>query len=156
MVWCIKFKLSLGPEGNWSLTWIEMPQIGFPICDFSYKNMTHYVISWLSTLSVLSVPDEGYSRNASCVLNLIYDLRYYYYHWIDTSDVEILFPDGSLPSAKYLEKYLSHKISDFATFSFWSHAHGFRLQRVNAYPHTIKLLLFVWNRWKISLFPNIT
>jgi hypothetical protein len=41
-------------------------------------------------------------------------------------------------------------------FPFWSHAHGFRIQRVNAYPHTIKLLLFVWNRWKISLFPNNT
>ena len=26
---------------------------------------------WLSDLSILSVPDEGYSRNASCALNLI-------------------------------------------------------------------------------------
>ena len=26
---------------------------------------------WLSNLSILSVPDEGYSRNTSCVLNLI-------------------------------------------------------------------------------------
>ena len=147
MVWCIKFKLFLGPEGNRSLTWIEMPQIGFPICDFLYKNMTYYVISWLSSLSVLSVPDEGYSRNASCVLNLIYD-------WIDTSDVEILFPDGSLPSAKYLKNIFHIRFRTLLHFPFWSHAHGFRFQRVNAYPHTIKLLLFVWNRWKISLFPN--
>ena len=28
-------------------------------------------ISWFSILSILSVPDEGYSRNASCALNLI-------------------------------------------------------------------------------------
>jgi hypothetical protein len=34
---------------------------------------------------------------AQYMINLIYD-------WIDTSDVEILFPDGSLPSAKYLKK----------------------------------------------------
>ena len=26
---------------------------------------------WLSNISMLSVPDEGYSRNASCALNLI-------------------------------------------------------------------------------------
>jgi len=30
----------------------------------------------------LSVPDEGYSRNASCALNLI--SMFYYYHWVDT------------------------------------------------------------------------
>jgi hypothetical protein len=28
-------------------------------------------IIWLSNLSMLSVHDEGYSRNASCALNLI-------------------------------------------------------------------------------------
>jgi hypothetical protein len=30
-----------------------------------------YKIIWLSYLSILSVPDEGYSRNALCALNLI-------------------------------------------------------------------------------------
>jgi len=29
------------------------------------------IINWVSNLSILSVPDEGYSRNASCALNLI-------------------------------------------------------------------------------------
>jgi len=29
-------------------------------------------IIWLSNLSILSVPYEGYSRNASCALNKIY------------------------------------------------------------------------------------
>jgi hypothetical protein len=29
------------------------------------------LITWLSNLSILSVPDEGYSRNACCALNLI-------------------------------------------------------------------------------------
>jgi hypothetical protein len=28
-------------------------------------------IFWFSILSILSVPDEGYSRNVSCALNLI-------------------------------------------------------------------------------------
>ena len=28
-------------------------------------------IIWLSNLSILSLPDEGYSRNASCAPNLI-------------------------------------------------------------------------------------
>jgi hypothetical protein len=29
------------------------------------------LIFWFSILSILSVPDEGYSRNVSCALNLI-------------------------------------------------------------------------------------
>jgi hypothetical protein len=36
---------------------------------------TFYII-WLSTLSMLSVPDEGYSRKESCSLNLISTLYY--------------------------------------------------------------------------------
>ena len=36
-----------------------------------FVNMHNYII-WLSNLSTLSVPDEGYSRNASCALNLIF------------------------------------------------------------------------------------
>ena len=35
------------------------------LCQF--KNVTQH-----SVLSVLNVPDEGYSRNASCALNLIF------------------------------------------------------------------------------------
>jgi len=40
----------------------------------------------------LSVPDEGYSRNALCALNLIY--TFYYYHWVDTSAGGVLVPEG--------------------------------------------------------------
>ena len=29
------------------------------------------LIIWLSNQSILSIPDEGYSRNTSCALNLI-------------------------------------------------------------------------------------
>ena len=29
-------------------------------------------IIWLSNISILSVPDEGYSRNESCALSLIF------------------------------------------------------------------------------------
>jgi hypothetical protein len=37
-----------------------------------------FLIIWLSNLSTLSVPDEGYSRNASCALNLISTFSLYY------------------------------------------------------------------------------
>jgi hypothetical protein len=32
----------------------------------------NFKLFWLCNLSILSVPDEGYSRNASCTLNLIF------------------------------------------------------------------------------------
>jgi hypothetical protein len=32
---------------------------------------TLFLIVWLSNLSILSVPDEGYSRNAPCALYII-------------------------------------------------------------------------------------
>ena len=38
------------------------------------------------------VPDEGYSRNAVCALNVI--STFYYYHWVDTSAGELLVPVG--------------------------------------------------------------
>jgi hypothetical protein len=31
-----------------------------------------FKIIWFSNLSTLSIPDEGYSRNVSCALNLIF------------------------------------------------------------------------------------
>ena len=39
----------------------------------------------------MSVPDEGYYRNASCALNLI---RFNYDHWVDTSADGILVSEG--------------------------------------------------------------
>jgi hypothetical protein len=33
-------------------------------------NTLFNIIIWPSNLSILSLPDEGYSRNASCALNL--------------------------------------------------------------------------------------
>ena len=39
--------------------------------DFNQTFEVSYIlIIWLSNLSILSVPDEGYSRNALCALNL--------------------------------------------------------------------------------------
>jgi len=35
------------------------------------------LIIWLSNLPIFGVPDEGYSRNASCALNLISALLLY-------------------------------------------------------------------------------
>ena len=49
-------------------------------------------IIWLSNLSILSVSDEGYSRNALCALNLI--STFYYYHWVDTSAGGLLVLEG--------------------------------------------------------------
>jgi hypothetical protein len=40
--------------------------LGGHIC---WRNVQHLV--WFSNILALSVPDEGYSRNASCTLNLI-------------------------------------------------------------------------------------
>jgi hypothetical protein len=46
----------------------------------------------LSYLSILSVPDEGYSRNVLCALNLI--STFYYHHWVDASAGGLLIPEG--------------------------------------------------------------
>jgi hypothetical protein len=37
----------------------------------------HGIAIWFYSILTLSVPDEGYSRNALCTLNLISDLRFY-------------------------------------------------------------------------------
>ena len=37
---------------------------------FDWLTSLDFKVTWLSNLSLLSVPDEGYSRNASCALNL--------------------------------------------------------------------------------------
>jgi hypothetical protein len=49
--------------------------------------------SSLSNILALSVPDEGYSSNVSCAINLIF-LRFYYYHWVDTSASGLLVTEG--------------------------------------------------------------
>ena len=66
-------------------------------------------IIWLFNISILSVPDDGYSRNASCALNFISTFvllsldRYLYWwtisprgyhHWVDTSTGGLLVPEG--------------------------------------------------------------
>jgi hypothetical protein len=38
---------------------------------FGLRTPKTFKIIWLSSLSTLSIPDEGYSRNVSCALNLI-------------------------------------------------------------------------------------
>jgi len=38
---------------------------------FIFNNKFNDRFNWLSNLSILSVPDEGYSRNVSCALNLM-------------------------------------------------------------------------------------
>ena len=58
-----QYNVSLRHRWPWPILVILFSPFGFiaPI-NLSY---------WLSNLSILSVPDEGYSRNASCSLNLI-------------------------------------------------------------------------------------
>ena len=38
---------------------------------FGFSSLKYFEIIWVSDLSTLSVPEESYSRNASCALNLI-------------------------------------------------------------------------------------
>jgi hypothetical protein len=59
---------------------------------FCHRFLCFVFVSWLSNLSILSVPDEGYSRNALCALNLM--STFYYYHWVDTTGVGLLVPEG--------------------------------------------------------------
>ena len=47
---------------------------------------------WLFNRSALSVNNESYSRSASCSLNLY--LRFYFYHWTDTSAGGLLVSEG--------------------------------------------------------------
>ena len=47
------------------------PILAILLTPFGIIAPTHFWIIRLSNLSILSLPDEGYSRNASCVLTLI-------------------------------------------------------------------------------------
>jgi hypothetical protein len=58
---------------------------------FCLRFLCFVFVSWLSNLSMLSVPDEGYSRNALCTLNLI--STFFYYHWVDITGVGLLVPE---------------------------------------------------------------
>jgi predicted neutral ceramidase superfamily lipid hydrolase len=70
---------------SWSLCLLNMfPSMVFPKhFYFSYLGPLVYLLAiffliiWLSNLSILSVPDEGYSRNALCALNLISTFYYF-------------------------------------------------------------------------------
>ena len=58
-----QYNVSLRHRWPWPILVILFSPFGFIAPNnFSY---------WLSNLSILNVPDEGYSRNASCILNLI-------------------------------------------------------------------------------------
>ena len=70
------FRLLFTPlvSSNFSLsklTFSSLRPIYVTLDDFSFIAPKHFIFIWLSNLSTLSVPDEGYSRNASCPLNLI-------------------------------------------------------------------------------------
>ena len=56
-----------------------------------YLSQTFKII-FLSNLSILSVPEEGYSTNESCALYL--NICFYHYHWVDTSAGGLLVPEG--------------------------------------------------------------
>ena len=56
-----------------------------------YYSQTFKII-FLYNLPILSIPEEGYSRNASCALNL--NICFYYYHWFDASAGGLLVPEG--------------------------------------------------------------
>jgi hypothetical protein len=45
--------------------------VAFLFRPFGFIAPKHIYIVWLSNVSILSVPDEGYSRNVPCALNLI-------------------------------------------------------------------------------------
>ena len=50
---------------------MTLAEFGYSVYDLCYSCSQNILFTWLSNLSILSVPDEGYSRNASCALNLI-------------------------------------------------------------------------------------
>jgi hypothetical protein len=50
---------------------VTLADIGDPVRDFWFTYSQNFKVIWFSNLSTFSVPDEGYSRNASCTLNLI-------------------------------------------------------------------------------------
>ena len=52
-----------------------------PFCFIAPK---HFSIIWLSNLSILSIPDEGYFRNVSCALNLISMLFFFFVYCLTT------------------------------------------------------------------------
>jgi len=69
----IKIKVNLSQAcvilGNW----------GYPVEDFALLAFKHFKIIWLSNLLTTSVPDECYSRNASCTLNYISTFFFFFF-----------------------------------------------------------------------------
>ena len=49
---------------------MTLAEFGYSVYDLCYSCSQNILFTWLSNLSIVSVPDEGYSRNASCALNL--------------------------------------------------------------------------------------
>jgi hypothetical protein len=68
-------------------TKVLLPRVKVTVADFSYPSMPFSFIApkicsinWFSNLSILSVPYEGYSRNALCALNLISTFLFLFKH----------------------------------------------------------------------------
>ena len=67
------------------------------------RSFGSFLLSYfISNISKLSLHDEWYSRNTTCVLNLI--STFYYYHWVDTSASGLLVPDGVIRPVVSAEK----------------------------------------------------
>ena len=71
-----------------TFTWSTNISCFRPFCFIAPKALNYLAFQPFD----MSVPDEGYSRNALCALNLI--STFYYYHWVDTSAGGILIIDG--------------------------------------------------------------
>ena len=56
---------------------VTVAYFNYPFMPFSFIAPKICSINWFSNLSILSVPYEGYSRNALCALNLISCFYFY-------------------------------------------------------------------------------
>ena len=88
------------------------------LCYFRYNNYSAPEIIWLSNLSILSVRDESYCRNASCALNMIstlllqtyFDFRTYHIYTDHMFSVLFQFTASDYPgifTLLYFKEYVS-------------------------------------------------
>jgi hypothetical protein len=72
----------------------------FTLSDYPFGIFKLFLIIWLSNISILSVPDKDYSRNASCAQNLIstflfniysYEITIFQKHYQEVNSYPILY-----------------------------------------------------------------
>ena len=76
---CDVLQVVVSPFVRFLLSIILSVLLRFTLSDYPFGIFKLFLIIWLSNISILSVPDKGYSRNTSCAQNLISTFSCFFY-----------------------------------------------------------------------------